>query len=68
MRAFVINPRRDGDFVERVEAEGPAAATPQALESILRTDHPRAVVRPRQLEGERAEVWYVYRDGTWVSE
>jgi len=68
VRAFVINPRRDADFVARVEAEGPSARNPSALEAILRTDYPKAVVRPRQLEGERAEVWYVYREGYWVSE
>lgn len=68
MRAFVINPRRDAEFVGEVEAEGPSASSPQALEAALRTRYPRVVVRPRQLEGERAEVWYVYREGSWVSE
>jgi hypothetical protein len=68
VRAFVINPRRDVDFAARVEGEGPDAPSPAALEAILRTDYPRAVVRPRQLEGERSEIWYVYREGTWVSE
>jgi hypothetical protein len=68
VRAFVINPRRDANFVARVEADGPSSASPPALEATLRTDYPRAVVRPRQLEGERAEVWYVYREGYWVSD
>jgi hypothetical protein len=68
VRAFVINPRRDADFVATVEAEGPTAESPAAFELSLRARYPRAVVRPRQLEGERSEVWYVYREGTWVSE
>jgi len=68
VRAFVINPRRDKEFVALVEAEGPTAGSPGALEAALRQDYPRAVVRPRQLEGERSEIWYVYRDGTWVPE
>ena len=68
MRAFVINLRRDADFVAAVEAEGPNSVTPAALEAHLRETYPKAVVRPRQLEGERAEVWYVYREGYWVSE
>jgi hypothetical protein len=68
VRAFVINPRRDADFVTVVEREGPTAESPGALQTILRQRYPRAVVRPRQLEGERTEVWYVYREGTWVAE
>jgi hypothetical protein len=23
-------------------------------------------VRPRELAGERTQIWYVYRDGHWV--
>ena len=66
MRTFVVNPRSDDGFVARVEAEGPAAASAAALQAALRANYPKAVVRPRQLEGEREEVWYVYREGTWV--
>lgn len=68
VRAFVINPRRDADFVARVEKEGPTAESPAELQQALRKGYPKAVVRPRQLEGERAEVWYVYREGTWVAD
>ncbi|CAN5615854.1 hypothetical protein BH23CHL7_BH23CHL7_07930 [soil metagenome] len=68
MRAFVVNPRRDADFVAMVESEGPHAASPAALERSLRATYTRAVVRLRQLEGERSEVWYVYREGMWVAE
>ncbi|HEY7600470.1 MAG TPA: hypothetical protein VH741_11130 [Candidatus Limnocylindrales bacterium] len=66
MRTFVINPRSDRDFVARVEAAGQTAVDARALQLALRADYPKAVVRPRQLEGERDEVWYVYREGTWV--
>lgn len=66
VRTFVINPRSDAEFVARVEAEGPSCASAPALQSTLRDHYPKAVVRPRQLEGEREEVWYVYRDGTWI--
>lgn len=41
-------------------------SSPHDLEAILRSRYPTAVVRPRELEGERAEVWYVYRDGHWI--
>jgi len=66
VRTFVINPRSDEEFVARVQADGPACASAEALQATLRSDYPKAVVRPRQLEGEREEVWYVYREGTWV--
>jgi hypothetical protein len=36
------------------------------LEAELRRVYPRAKVRPRDLAGERAQIWYVYRDGHWV--
>ena len=39
---------------------------PQDLEKMLRTRYANAVVRPRELEAERIEVWYVYRDGHWI--
>jgi hypothetical protein len=68
VRAFVINPRRDKAFVDMVEGDGLSARSPGDLEARLREEYPRAIVRPRQLEGERAEVWYVYREGMWVSE
>jgi hypothetical protein len=68
VRAFVINPRRDPEFSAMVERDGPKAPSPSVLQAALRSRYPRAVVRPRQLEGERAEVWYVYREGTWIAE
>ena len=66
MRTFVINPRSDEEFVARVQTEGPASSSAEALQARLRADYPKAVVRPRQLEGEREEIWYVYREGSWV--
>jgi hypothetical protein len=36
------------------------------LEARLRQRYPRARVRPRELSGEEAVVWYVYREGHWV--
>jgi hypothetical protein len=45
---------------------GDGAVTPAELESRLRGTYPRAIVRPRDLAGERGQIWYVYRDGRWV--
>ena len=39
---------------------------PQDLEALLRSRYPKAVVRRRELDAERVEVWYVYRDGHWI--
>jgi len=36
------------------------------LQRRLRDRFPRAIVRPRELAGERLEIWYVYRDGRWI--
>jgi hypothetical protein len=46
---------------------GSAPSQPEELEAMLRDSYPRAVVRPRALSGETLVVWYVYRDGHWVS-
>ena len=64
---LVTNPAGDAAFRDDAEAalqEGQSAAE---LQQILRRDYPRAVVRARDLAGERQVVWYVYRDGHWVS-
>jgi hypothetical protein len=63
-----INPRRDAEFVERVTSEAASATGPEDLRSRLSRWYPSVIVRRRSLEGERAEVWYVYRDGHWVVE
>lgn len=41
---------------------------PEELASVLRLRFPDALVRPRDLAGERVAVRYVYRDGHWISE
>jgi hypothetical protein len=62
-----VNPREDVDFVALVDRLTPGADEPTDLEAGLRDVYPRAVVRSRDLSGEAVEVWYVYRDGTWVA-
>lgn len=63
----VVNPASDVSFremVDRFVATG--GRRPGDLEAVLRTRYPAAVVRPRELAGERFDVWYVYRDGHWI--
>jgi hypothetical protein len=52
------------DHAESALREGQSVAE---LQQILRGDYPRAIVRARDLAGERPVVWYVYRDGHWVT-
>ena len=63
-----INPRGDVEFVDLVTTEAATAASPEELRSRLATRYPNVAVRRRLLEGERADVLYVYRDGHWVAE
>jgi len=66
---IIRNPATDIEFeqaVNNVVAEG--VLDPAVLQRRLRERYPRAVVRPRDLSGEGAPVWYVYRDGRWVRE
>lgn len=65
---LVINPPMDIDFVRacRAAVDG-HPGPPEALEATLRQRFPRAVVRARALSSETITVWYVYRDGHWVS-
>jgi hypothetical protein len=63
---LITNPATDiafRDHAESVLREGQSVAE---LQQLLRGDYPRAVVRARDLAGERSVVWYVYRDGHWV--
>lgn len=64
---LVLNPADDDEFrsaaMHLVES---GFVEPMLLQDCLRLRWPRAVVRPRELAGERAQVWYVYRDGHWV--
>ena len=65
---LVVNPRDDTPFVvtaERLVADG--VRSPVELQERLRREYPDAVVRARELDGEAFTIWYVYRDGHWVS-
>jgi hypothetical protein len=65
---LIINPAGDRAFVLAChDAMDPPLPQPDELEARLRQGYPYAVVRPRSLAGERLDVWYVYRDGHWVS-
>ena len=64
---LILNPAADEDFrtvAESLLADG--ATEPEALQADLRRRYPAAVVRPRELAGERGRIWYVYRDGHWI--
>jgi hypothetical protein len=64
---LITNPAGDVAFRDHAEAvlrEGHSVAE---LQQILRREYPRATVRARDLAGERPVVWYVYRDGHWVT-
>lgn len=63
---LIASPRDDAafrEFAEQLVANG--ATAEDALEVALRDRYPNAVVRARDLAGERVLVWYVYRDGRW---
>ena len=65
---LVVNPRDDTPFValaERLVADG--VRSPAELQERLRPEYPEAVVRARELDGEAFTIWYVYREGHWVS-
>lgn len=65
---LVINPVTDPSFVRACnEAMRDHLERPDALQTKLREEYPSAVVRPRSLSGEITSIWYVYRDGHWVS-
>lgn len=64
---LVVNPRSDTAFVDLAEATVEDAMTPAQLEERLRGSFPRASVRARALSAEPMVVWYVYRDGQWIS-
>jgi len=65
---LAINPRHDQAFVAAAEAlldDGMRSLT--RFQDVLRRRFPDAFVRARDLSGERGAVWYVFRDGHWVS-
>jgi hypothetical protein len=62
---LTVNPKADGEFealAQRLAQEAPDRAD---FERRLRVRYPAAVVRPRDLTGEPASTFYVYRDGLW---
>jgi hypothetical protein len=64
---LVCNPADDGTF--RTAAESLLAsgvANPAGLQRLLEPRYPRVVVRARGLSNEDFDVWYVYREGSWV--
>ena len=63
---LILSPPDDHDFATAsLDAVG-ERTLPADLQSALRTKYPSAVVRLRELMGERFAIWYVYRDGHWV--
>jgi len=65
---LIVNPRNDAaftSFVQEIQAEG--VEGPDEMELRLRQRYPEAVVRLRDIHGETFTIWYVYRDGHWVS-
>jgi len=64
---LVTNPADDVAFRDAAEAALQEGQSVAELQEILRRTYPRAVVRARDLAGERSVVWYVYRDGQWVA-
>lgn len=63
----IANPVNDRQF--RTVIDGYLVAggrQPDELEAALRTRWPHAVVRRRELTGERTVVWYAYREGHWI--
>jgi len=64
---LVLNPPDDEDFrssAEHLIEDG--IVEPSMLQASLRQSWPSAIVRPRELAGERTQIWYVYRDGHWI--
>jgi hypothetical protein len=65
---LVINPIADAAFVRScTNAMRSHPDRPEDLQARLRPEYPSVIVRPRSLSGEVTTIWYVYRDGHWVS-
>src|SRR6476620_2343816 len=64
---LILNPTSDDAFRAFAEAARRPGDDPPSLQRRLRERYPKAVVRARALSGEPRDVWYVYRDGRWVS-
>jgi hypothetical protein len=64
---LVLNPPGDAEFAAYASQMLNGGVIDHAeLQRRLRERFPRAIVRPRELAGERAQIWYVYRDGRWI--
>ena len=63
---LILSPPDDHAFVTAARTAVDVATTPAELELALRARYPKAVVRQRELIGERFTIWYVYRDGHWI--
>jgi hypothetical protein len=64
---LVLNPADDEEF--RLAANHLVESgfvEPTVLQDQLRARWPGAIVRQRELAGERFQIWYVYRDGHWI--
>jgi hypothetical protein len=62
---LVTNPTDDDAFAAAAADALVQARTTDELQTALRRDYPRAIVRDRDLAGDPF-VWYVYREGHWV--
>lgn len=63
---LILSPPDDHAFVAASRAAVGIGSSPAQLELALRVLYPHAIVRRRELIGERFTIWYVYRDGHWV--
>lgn len=65
---LITNPPGDTDFRRAVDQTiGEADGDIAAAQRHLRLRYPAAVLRARDISGETIIVWYVYREGVWVS-
>jgi hypothetical protein len=64
---LIVNPTDDDVFAEYAQTlVDHGAASTDELERRLREEYPRASVHARDLAGESATIWYVYREGRWI--
>lgn len=63
---LIVNPIGDREFIAFANYQLEGASTAGELQALLRVRYPEAIVRLRELSGERILVWYVYRDGRWA--
>lgn len=64
---LIVNPTDDvvfADFAQTLVDHG--ATSTDELERRLRAEYSRSTVHARELVGETAVIWYVYREGRWI--